>query len=120
MIDRKFAGFFKYLLEKLTMYTTPTGTLLDQGVAVWLNDLASGPPHGSSNLPYVCAGSAGGFLKTGQYVEAAAVASNKYVTNNKFLNTIGAAVGVKNAAGGPLDDFGEPTLEKGLIPQMMV
>lgn len=119
-IDRKFAGFFKYLLEKLTMYTTPTGTLLDQGVAVWLNDLSSGPPHGSNNLPYVCAGSAGGFLKTGQYVEAAAVASNKYVTNNKFLNTIGAAVGVKNAAGAPLDDFGEPSLEKGLIPQMLV
>jgi hypothetical protein len=119
-IDRKFANFFKYLLDKLTMYTTPTGTLLDQGVAVWLNDLSSGPPHGSNNLPYVCAGSAGGFLKTGQYVEAAAVANNKYVTNNKFLNTIGAAVGVKNAAGGPLDDFGDPSLEKGLIPQMMV
>jgi hypothetical protein len=118
-IDRKFAGFFKYLLDRLTAYTTPTGTVLDQGVAVWLNDLSSGPPHGSNNLPYVCAGSAGGFLKTGQYVEAAAVASNKYVTNNKFLNTVGAAVGVKNAAGGPLDDFGDPSLEKGLIPQML-
>ncbi|HMJ55000.1 MAG TPA: DUF1552 domain-containing protein [Polyangiaceae bacterium] len=118
-IDRKFAGFFKYLLDKLTMYTTPTGTVLDQGVAVWLNDLSSGPPHGSNNLPYVCAGSAGGFLKTGQYVEAAAVASNKYVTNNKFLSTIGAAVGVKNAAGAPLDDFGDPSLEKGLVPQML-
>ena len=119
MIDRKFAGFFKYLLERLTMYTTPTGPLIDQGVSVWLNDLSSGPPHGSNNLPYVCAGNAGGYLKTGQYVEAAAVASNKYVTNNKFLNTIGAAVGVKNAAGGPLDDFGDPSLEKGLVPQML-
>jgi hypothetical protein len=118
-IDKKFAGFFKYLLEKLTMYTTPTGPLLDQGVAIWLNDLSSGPPHGSNNLPYVCAGSAGGYLKAGQYVEAAAVASNKYVTNNKFLNTIGAAVGCKNAAGGPLDDFGDPTLEKGLVSQML-
>ena len=119
MIDRKFAGFFKYLLDRLTTYTTPTGPLLDQGVAVWLNDLATGPPHGSNNLPYVCAGSAGGFLKTGQYVEAAAVANNRYVTNNKFLNTIGAAVGVKNAAGAPLDDFGDPSLEKGLISQML-
>jgi hypothetical protein len=120
MIDRKFAGFFKYLIQKLQMYTTPTGTLLDQGVAVWLNDLSSGPPHGSSNLPYVCAGNAGGYLKNGLYVEAAAVGSGKYVTNNKFLNTIGAAVGCKNAAGAPLDDFGDPSLEKGLIPQMLV
>jgi hypothetical protein len=101
-------------------YTTPTGSLLDQGVAVWLNDLSTGPPHGSNNLPYVCAGSCGGVLRTGQYVEAADVATNKYVTNNKFLNTIGAAVGVKNAAGQPLDDFGDPSLAKGPIPQMLV
>jgi hypothetical protein len=62
----------------------------------------------------------GGYLKTGQYVEAAAVASGKYVTNNKFLNTIGAAVGVKNAGGRAARRFRRPELGKGLIPQMLV
>jgi Protein of unknown function (DUF1552) len=115
-IDLKFAGFYKALLDKLTAYKTPTGTLLDDGVAIWFNDLADGPPHGSNNVPWICAGSAGGFLRTGQYVDAG---SGKLVTNNKILNTIGAAVGVKNAAGGPLDDFGDLALEKGLIAAML-
>ena len=93
--------------------------MLDEGVSVWLNDLSTGPPHSGTNIPYVCAGNAGGFLKTGQYVDAADVNANRYVTHNKFLNTIGAAVGVKNASGGPLDDFGDPELQKGLISQML-
>jgi hypothetical protein len=119
-IDLKFAGLFKYLLDRLSSYTTPNGNLLDQGVTVWTNDLANGPPHGSRNLPYVCAGSAGGFLRTGQYVNAGkGLGYDDYVTNNKFLNTIGAAVGVTNAAGGPLDDFGDPSLEKGLVTGML-
>jgi hypothetical protein len=119
-IDKLFASMFKTLLTALSGYKTPTGTLLDEGVSVWLNDLSNGPPHSTRNMPYVCAGSAGGVLKNGVYVDAADVATNKFVTHNKFLNTIGAAVGCKNAAGGELDDFGDATLAKGQIPQMKV
>jgi hypothetical protein len=117
-IDRLFARWFRYLLDRLSSYDTPSGKLLDQGVAVWLNDLASGPPHGSNNLPYVCAGSCGGALSTGKYIDAGDVPKYQFVTHNKFLNTIGAAVGAKNAEGGPLDDFGDPGLSKGQIDAM--
>lgn len=117
-IDKLFASLFKELLIALDARKTPTGTLLDDGVAVWLNDLSNGPPHSTRNMPYVCAGGAGGALKTGVYVDAGNMAMNKYVTHNKFLNTIGAAVGCKNGAGAPLDDFGDPGLEKGLIAAM--
>jgi Protein of unknown function (DUF1552) len=117
-IDLKFAGFYKALLDKLSAYKTPTGTLLDDGIAIWFNDLADGPPHGSNNVPWICAGGAGGALRTGQYLDAGQGAG-KLVTNNKILNTIGAAVGVKNAAGAPLDDFGDPALEKGLITALL-
>jgi hypothetical protein len=118
-VDLVFAGLFKTLLDELTSRTTPTGTLLDQGVAIWLNDLANGPAHATRNMPYVCAGSIGGKLKNGVYVDAGNQGSNQYVTHNKFLNTIGAAVGCKNAAGGALDDFGDASLPKGNIPQML-
>jgi Protein of unknown function (DUF1552) len=111
-IDKKFAGYFKYLLDKLSSFTTPTGTLLDDGAAVWFNDLADGPPHGSTNLPWIVAGSAGGKLKTGQYLRG-------NFTINKLHNSIGAAVGVTNAAGEPLDDFGAADYEKGPIAAMM-
>ncbi len=114
-IDRKLLSLFKYLLDQLKMHTTAQGTtLLDEGVAVYVNDLATGG-HSYDNVPYLLVGSAGGFLKTGLYVDAGDVPNNVFTTNNKILNTIGAAVGCKNAAGNPLDDFGDPTLEKGMI-----
>ncbi len=107
-IDKKFAGYYKYLLDKLDAITTPTGTLLDDGVAVWFNDLASGPGHGSRNVPWVLAGSCGGSLRTGQFLDG-----NWGI--NRIHNTIGAAVGLLNGAGGPLDDFGNPAYSKGRI-----
>ena len=108
LIDRKLLGLFRHLLDKLAAYEMPSGSLLDCGVAVFTNDL-SNKWHSYENVPYILAGSAGGFLETGVYVDAGGVA------NNKILNTIGAAVGCKNAEGGPLDDFGDPSLPKGLV-----
>jgi hypothetical protein len=118
-IDKHIGGMFKYLLQQLAQYTTPTGTLLDEGVSIWLNDLSNGPPHGTDNVPYVLAGSCGGVLKTGAYIDVADAAHNKFVTHNKFLNTIGGAVGCKNGSGAPLDDFGDPSLAKGQLSAMM-
>lgn len=111
-IDRKLLRLFKYLLDKLAERQTPTGAILDQGIVIYVNDLATGA-HSYENVPYVLAGSAGGFLKTGIYLDAG------NVTNNKILNTIGAATGCTNAAGGLLDDFGSPGLEKGLLPALV-
>lgn len=112
-IDKKFAGYFEYLLEKLSSVQTPTGTLLDDGVSAWFNDLASGPPHGSKPVPWVLAGGAAGKLHTGQYISGD-------FTINKMLNTIGAAVGMTNAEGAPLDDFGDAGYAKGHIDGMLV
>lgn len=112
-IDILHAQMFKHLLDKLAAYKIGSGTLLDMGCAIWTNDLSTGPPHGYDNLPFVIVGSIGGALKQGAYVDAG------NVTNNKMWNTIGAAVGCKNAAGGPLDDFGDSSLAKGNIPQML-
>lgn len=106
-VDRLMARTFKHLLDRLVAYKVDNGNLLDHGVAIWMNDMANGG-HERHNLPFVLAGTCGGYLKTGAYVDAGGDA-----TNNKFLNTIGAAVGCKNAAGAPLDDFGDASLAKG-------
>ncbi|MCK6587041.1 MAG: DUF1552 domain-containing protein [Polyangiaceae bacterium] len=111
-IDRIHGKLFKYLLDKLSAYEFANGTLLDYGVSVWTNDLAD-KYHSYNNIPYVIAGSANGFLKTGQYIDAGGVA------NNKIFNTIGTALGCKNESGGPLDNFGDPSLDPGLISAMM-
>jgi hypothetical protein len=111
-IDRIHARLFKYMLDKLSAYEFANGTLLDYGVSVLTNDLAD-KYHSYNNIPYVLAGGANGFLKTGQYIDAGGVA------NNKIFNTIGTALGCKNESGGPLDNFGDPELEPGLISAML-
>lgn len=113
LIDRKLLGLFGYFLDKLAQYEMPNGSLLDYGVACFTNDL-SNKWHGYDNVPYILAGTAGGALRTGLYVDAGGV------TNNKILNTIGAAVGCKNDSGGPLDDFGDSSLEPGVIDSILV
>jgi hypothetical protein len=112
-VDRIHARLFKHLLDRLSAYTTDTGTLLDDGVCAWINDLSNGPPHAINNLPYVLAGGAKGFLKTGVYVDAGGV------PHNKLLNTVATAVGLRKDNGDPVDDFGHESLEPGLISAMM-
>jgi hypothetical protein len=113
-IDKIFAGIFKRFLDRLNAYPGPSGgTLLDDSVVAWTNDLANGPPHSYSNVPWVLAGSAGGYLKTGQYIDAG------NVTHNRLLNTIINAVGIRNSDGSPYDSFGDPSLTRGVIPAML-
>ena len=113
-IDILYAQMFKHLLDRLSIYTGPTGgSLLDDSVALWTNDLASGPPHSRQNIPQVLAGKAGGYLKTGQYIDAGGTA------HNKFLNTLISAAGVCKPDNSPYDSFGDASLEPGIIPGMI-
>jgi hypothetical protein len=116
-VDRQFAATFRYLVERLSAYEAPNGSpLLDCGVAAWYNDIATGPPHGTTNVPWVLAGSAGGRLRQGQYIEVGGSRPNL----SQLHNTIGAAVGMTNASGAPLDDFGDPSLPSGRFPELLV
>ncbi len=113
-IDRIFAGIFKRFLDRLAAYPGPGGgTLLDDSVVLWTNDLSNGPPHSYSNVPQVLAGGAGGYLKTGQYIDAG------NVTHNKLFNTIINAVGIRNEDGSTYDSFGDASLQRGVIPAMI-
>jgi hypothetical protein len=113
-IDRLHARTFKHLLDKLSAYTLPEGgTLLDACAAVWCNSLANGPPHGYKGVPYIVAGGAGGALKKGTVVNL------KGVTNNRLFNTLLTAVGVRKADGALVDDFGDPSLTKGQLPELL-
>lgn len=98
-IDRFHLRLFRSVLDGLSSYAYADGTtLLDQGVCVHYSDIGSGQ-HEITQLPYLYAGSAGGALATGLYRNE----TGQEVV--KLLNTIGAAVGCKSSAGGPLDDF---------------
>jgi hypothetical protein len=72
--------------------------------------ISDGPSHSSNNVPHIIWGNAGGFLKTGQFIDAAKV------TNNKLHNTlITAAIRDKSTA---TVNFGMGT-GTGMIPGML-
>jgi hypothetical protein len=113
-IDRMQLQLFRHLLDRLASYSSPYGgTLLDDTVAVWTNDLGAGPSHSGDNTPWVLAGGASGSLKTGTFIDLAKK------PNNLMLNTLLTAVGVKKADGSPTDDFGDASLKKGVISEIL-
>ncbi len=114
-IDRIHARLFKHLLDRLDEQVTIAGNnLLDDCVALWTNDLGTGPVHGHTRLPHVIGGSGGGFLRQGVFVDVGGA-----VPNNKFLSTLINAVGIRKDDGEYVDDFGDPDLEPGVIPEMI-
>lgn len=113
-VDRLQLQLFAHLLRQMDSYPSAYGgTLLDDSVAIWLNDLGNGPPHGGQNVPWLLAGSAGGFLRTGQYLDLGGI------TLNRVLNTILSAVGVRKTDGSMIDDFGDPSLTGGLVDEIV-
>jgi len=128
-IDRIMLNQYKYLLDTLSGYNTPSGPLLDQGVAIWTNQCATGA-HSFSNIPWIQAGTANGFYQKGQYVvvgngqqpggsQDGKGGDGSVSGINKMLNTLLTAAGVTKTGGAPTDDFGETTLPKGIFSNML-
>src|SRR6185295_13429334 len=127
-IDRMMLNYYKYLLDAVSAYNTPTGPLFDQGVTIYTNQCATGA-HSFSNIPWIQAGTANGYYKKGQYVVVGTGAQpggsqdgkggDASVSGvNKMLNTLLTAAGVTTTGGAPTDDFGDPSLPKGLFAEM--
>lgn len=116
-IDRQFAQMFKHLLDRLAELDGLSGPLLDDGIAVWYNDNGNGPGHSPINTPWIIGGSAGGFLETGQFIDLGTGWGD--VNHSQMLNTLASAVGVRKSDGSYLDDFGDPSLPKGLMSEIV-
>jgi len=100
-IDRWHQTMYAYLLAKLDGYTEENGkTLLDNCAILYANELSDGKAHSFLDLPFILAGSAGGYLKQGQYVQLGEPGSNEQAPHNKLLTTLVNAMDI------PLDRFG--------------
>jgi hypothetical protein len=110
LVDRVYLRKFKWFVEHLASIQTPEGPLLDQGFAVFTNQCGVGT-HGYGNLPWVMAGRARGCFKPGRYVDV----GNAAGTLNQMHNTCLGAVGVTNADGSPVENFGAAEALKGRL-----
>ena len=68
-VNNWYAQQFAYLLGKLDAIQDGAGTLLDNCVVAWTNELSKGSTHDSHNIPWVLAGSAGGYFRTGRLIQ---------------------------------------------------
>lgn len=117
-VDIQFAQTFRHLLDKLAAYNMPAGSLLDEGMAIWVNDLGNGPAHGARNCPVIIAGSAGGFLRQGEYIRIDGGDDSRR-NHARVLNTIGAAAGLRKPNGDLIDDFGDAGLERTVVDELI-
>lgn len=59
---------FSSLLDKLKAIPEGEGTLLDNTLILWVNELSRGNTHAHQDMPFVLAGGAGGGLRTGRHL----------------------------------------------------
>ncbi len=65
-INHWYAQQFVYLVEAMKAVPEGDGTMLDNTVILWVNEQGNGDTHSSSDVPFVLAGSGGGYLNTGR------------------------------------------------------
>jgi hypothetical protein len=82
-INTWYAERFESLITKLKSYSEGDGTLFDQCLLLWCNELGKGNTHSRNDAPYVLAGSAGGALRTGRFLQYSGD-----VPHNNFLLSI--------------------------------
>ena len=101
-INKWFAGELSYLCKRLKQTPEPggDGTMFDNSIIVWVNELGKGNNHTLNNIPFTIIG--GGLdVKMGRALQM------PDVTHNRLLMTIA------NAFGHKLKSFGEEKLSVG-------
>ena len=98
-INHWYAQQFAALIARLK--GTPDGaggTLFDNTLLLWCNELAKGNTHGRMGAPYVLAGGAGGGVRTGRFLRY----DGQGLPHNNLL------LAILNAMGVPDRSFGKP------------
>lgn len=105
-INTWYAEQFAYLLSAMKAVPEGDGTLLDNTLLFWPNELSQGETHDRRALPYVLAGKAKGKLPTGRFLDYPGTPHNQLYA--AFLNLFDI----------PADGFGErdyPGVLSGLV-----
>lgn len=102
-INRWYATQLAYLIDELKAVPEGDGTLFDNTCILWCNELSKGHKHSHDRMPFVLAGSAGGYFDTGQVVDLDGRAHNDLL------------VSLMNAYGVKTEEFGDPDFCSGPV-----
>ena len=108
-IDTYYAQKFANLIGYLDKIPEGGKTVLDNSVAIWMNEMSDGNAHNLNNAPIIQAGSAGGYFKTGQVInlDSTLTADNHlgrslsqcYMGNTTMANGVNQGTGTDAAYG---------------------
>ncbi len=95
-INKWYSEQFAYLLGLMDGIEEGGGTLLDNTVVVWVNELGKGNSHTRRDIPFVLAGSCQGYFRTGQHLDFAGEPHGKLLVSlahamDKPVDTFGVA-----------------------------
>lgn len=101
-INTWYAQRFADLIGRMKDTPDPLGegSLLDNSLVVWGNELARGNSHSRDPIPFVLAGKAGGAIETGRFLQF------DNMRHNQLLVSIAQAMGLNTNAFGDMDDGG--------------
>lgn len=102
-----YAQKFRRLLDGMASVREGDGTLLDNSLVLWCSELAQGATHSHDNMPFLIAGSCGGALRTGRWVDFGGR------NHNDLLMTIAQAFGH------PVESFGDPDYCTGALETLL-
>jgi hypothetical protein len=88
---------FNYLIEAMKKIPEGNGTMLDNTLILWCNELSRGNAHSHPDMPFVLAGHAGGALAGGQLLKFSGTVSH----NNLLVSCL-------NLMDVPATTFGNP------------
>jgi hypothetical protein len=114
-IDSWYAEQVAYLCTKLDGTANGQGgTLLDDTAVLWTHEQSNGGNHSRRDMPYVLAGSCGGYFKTGQSLDFGGreAAGKSGPAHNGLL------LSLAHAMGAPLATFGDPEYSKGPLGEL--
>ena len=88
-IQTWYAEQVAYFLGKLDSYQEGDRTLLDNTIVLWATEIGESTQHDLTLMPYVLAGSAGGAISAGRYLDFSSARKD----NNQLLVSIAHAMG---------------------------
>ncbi len=102
VIHRWYASQMKAIMDRLAAVPEGTGTMLDNTLVVWFNELGKGGSHQIKETPWVMGGNLGGHFKTNQFLDFPGE------PHNRLLLSLAHGMGLAD-----LQSFGDPDFCQG-------
>ena len=103
-----YASQLAYLIAAMKAIPEGDGTMLDHTVIFWCSELSVGPTHSHRDMPFVLAGSCGGYFKTGRLVDFGRGKTDEGRSHNDLLVSLCHAMGRTEVT-----TFGDPAFGSG-------